>query len=76
MCIQSVRTEHQVTHIHIDEIDISIIFFRFLSLFFSLFFRFYSLRNLYYEENTTINKVNYGLFTFSMNNGDYKKPIN
>jgi len=32
------------------------------------------LRNLYYEENTTDNIVNYGNIYYSMNNGDYMKP--
>ena len=33
------------------------------------------LRDSYYEENKTINKVDYGKVEFSMNSGDYKKPI-
>jgi hypothetical protein len=33
------------------------------------------LKQLYYTENTTTEIVNYGDFHFSMNSGDYKKPI-
>jgi len=33
------------------------------------------LRNSYYEENMTENKVNYKTTHFSMNLGDYEKPI-
>jgi len=33
------------------------------------------LRDSYYEENNTINKVDYGKVHFSMNAGDYEKPI-
>lgn len=34
-----------------------------------------NLRNSYYEENMTENKVEYGKIHFSMNSGDYEKPI-
>jgi hypothetical protein len=34
-----------------------------------------SLRDTYYEENKTKNKVQYGKVHFSMNLGDYQKPI-
>ena len=34
-----------------------------------------SLRDSYYEENKTEHKVKYGKVHFSMNLGDYKKPI-
>ncbi len=34
-----------------------------------------NLRNSYYEENTTENRVEYGKIHFSMNLGDYEKPI-
>jgi hypothetical protein len=33
------------------------------------------LRNSYYEENITEKKVDYGKVHFSMNSGDYTKPI-
>ncbi|RKR10762.1 hypothetical protein C8C83_2449 [Flavobacterium sp. 90] len=33
------------------------------------------LRNSYYEENSTEKKVEYGKVHFSMNSGDYEKPI-
>lgn len=33
------------------------------------------LRSSYYEENKTVKRVNYGKVHFSMNTGDYKKPI-
>lgn len=34
------------------------------------------LKDLYYQENTTIDRVDYrDRFFFSMNSGDYKKPI-
>ena len=34
-----------------------------------------NLRNSYYEENKTENIVKYGKVHFSMNLGDYQKPI-
>lgn len=34
-----------------------------------------SLRNLYFTENTTIKMVDYNNINFSMNTGDYKRPI-
>lgn len=34
-----------------------------------------ALREKYYKENTTIEKINYDNIYFSMNSGDYKKPI-
>ncbi|WP_445721938.1 hypothetical protein [Flavobacterium sp.] len=34
-----------------------------------------NLRNSYYEENKTEKKVDYGKVHFSMNSGDYEKPI-
>jgi hypothetical protein len=34
-----------------------------------------NLKDSYYEENSTQNKVTYGKVHFSMNSGDYKKPI-
>lgn len=33
------------------------------------------LQELYYEENVTDHKMNYGSIHFSMNEGDYKKPM-
>jgi hypothetical protein len=33
------------------------------------------LRDSYYKENITEEKVQYGKVRFSMNSGDYKKPI-
>ena len=33
------------------------------------------LRNSYYEENETVKVVNYGKVHFSMNSGDYEKPL-
>ena len=33
------------------------------------------LRSSYYEENSTENSVEYGKVHFSMNSGDYEKPI-
>jgi len=33
------------------------------------------LQDLYYEENVTDNKIDYGFIDFSMNDGDYKKPM-
>lgn len=33
------------------------------------------LKDSYYEENSTKNRVKYGKIYFSMNSGDYKKPI-
>ena len=34
-----------------------------------------NLRDDYYKENKTEKNVNYGKVHFSMNSGDYKKPI-
>lgn len=34
-----------------------------------------NLRNIYFEENRTENRVEYGKVHFSMNSGDYQKPI-
>jgi hypothetical protein len=34
-----------------------------------------NLRDSYYKENTSENRVDYGKVNFSMNSGDYKKPI-
>lgn len=33
------------------------------------------LRKLYFEENTSDKIIDYGKIYFSMNSGDYKKPI-
>jgi hypothetical protein len=33
------------------------------------------LKNLYYKENTSDEIINYGTFNFSLNKGDYMKPI-
>lgn len=34
-----------------------------------------NLKDLYFEENMTSNKINYGFTNFSLNTGDYLKPI-
>jgi len=34
-----------------------------------------TLKQIYYEENTSDELITYDMFNFSMNNGDYKKPI-